>query len=176
MQAAEALYHGNFLCPLQFVRSLIILFSVPFLLAGCAKTAPVNTEPVDITVLQKWSGEYPVSELGRLPEEQRHSAAGYIGDAKTFLSVWRVFMPTEILPAVDFNKNIVVFSRNTQFYNRTAIFKVTLQDGTAEILAMETMSAIPIEDKVAMAMAVIPRAGVMAIQSGAVTVEVKPYK
>ena len=28
-------------------------------------------------------------------------------------------------------------------------FKVTLKDGVAEVLAMETMSAIPIEDKVA---------------------------
>jgi hypothetical protein len=35
-----------------------------------------------------------------------------------------------------------------------------------EILAMETMSAMPIEDKAAMAMAVIPRAGVRFIRAG----------
>ncbi len=34
------------------------------------------------------------------------------------------------------------------------------------MLAMETMSAMPIEDKVAMALAVIPRAGVRFIASG----------
>jgi hypothetical protein len=52
------------------------------------------------------------------------------------------------------------------FYNRTNIVKVTLKDGIAEIIAIETRSALPIEDKVAMAMVVIPRAGVKFIQAG----------
>ena len=52
------------------------------------------------------------------------------------------------------------------FYNRISIFKITLKDGVIEILAMETMSALPIEDKVAMALAEIPRAGVESIQAG----------
>jgi hypothetical protein len=53
------------------------------------------------------------------------------------------------------------------FYNRTRILKVMLKDGTADVIAMETMSAIPIGDKVAMAMVVIPRAHVKTIQAGA---------
>ena len=60
--------------------------------------------------------------------------------------------------------------------NRTSIFKVELRDGSAEILAMETMSALPIEEKVAMAMAVIPREGVTAIQAGTERIDVMPYK
>jgi hypothetical protein len=39
---------------------------------------------------------------------------------------------------------------------------------------METMSAIPIEEKVAMSMAVIPRAGVVAIQAGTEKIPVIP--
>jgi len=123
-------------------------------------------DPIDITILENWSGFYPVSQLDRLPEKQQDWAAGYIGDSETFIPVWRAFMPTEILPAVDFRKNIVVFTRNTRFYNRKSIITVTLQNGIAEIIAMETRTAMPIEEKVAMAMAVIPREGVMAIQAG----------
>jgi len=52
------------------------------------------------------------------------------------------------------------------FYNRISIFKITLKDGVIDILAMETRSALPIEDKVAMVMAVIPLVGVEFIQIG----------
>ena len=40
-----------------------------------------------------------------------------------------------------------------------------MKDGVAEVLAMETMSAMPIEDKVAMSLAVVPRKGIESIQS-----------
>lgn len=72
---------------------------------------------------------------------------------------------------MNFGKNLVVFRRNVDFYNRTRIFKVTLRNG-ADVLAMETMSAIPIADKVAMAMAVIPRAGVKFLRAGPVRIPV----
>lgn len=67
---------------------------------------------------------------------------------------------------MDFSSNIVVFVRNMRLYNRTNIFKTALKDGVLEVLAMETMSAIPITDKVAMAMAVVPRQGIQFIQAG----------
>ncbi len=76
------------------------------------------------------------------------------------------------MPEVDFSKNLVVFSRNVDFYNRTRILKVMLKDGAAEVVAMETMSAIPVEDRVAIAMAVIPRAHVKSIQTGSVQLAV----
>ena len=75
--------------------------------------------------------------------------------------MWEVFSPGTPVPEVDFDNNIVVFGKNTQYFNRTTIFKVTLtNEGVAEVLAMATMSATPIEDVVAMSMAIIPRAGV----------------
>ncbi len=164
---------------LKFALFLIFLWVAPFYLSGCASTNPIDTGnavQVDIPLLDKWSGEYPVAELGRLPAGQQDSAAGYLGDAATFINVWQAFMPEETSPTVDFSKNIVVFTRNVQFYNRTAIFKVELKEGTAEILAMETMSAIPIEEKVAMAMAVIPREGIGAIRSGTGKIMVNDLK
>ena len=107
-----------------------------------------------------------MAKLDLLPVGQRQSSVGYLDDMDVFAVVWRVFQPGQALPEVDFANQLVVFSRNVNFYNRTAIFKVTLKEGTAEVLAMETMSAMPIEDKVAMALAVIPRAGVRFIASG----------
>jgi hypothetical protein len=116
-------------------------------------------------ILQSWHGDYPVAQLNMLPEEQREQAVGYIGDATTFEGVWKAFKPGEGVPKIDFNVNLVLFTRNTQFYNRTRIGKVNVTNGVAEVLAMETMSAMPIEEKVAMSLAVIPRQGITALQA-----------
>lgn len=64
------------------------------------------------------------------------------------------------------HRTYIVFSRNVEFYNRTSIVKIILKDGAIEIIAMETMSALPIEEKVAMILAVIPRAGISSITAG----------
>ena len=146
------------------VLFLLYCCAAAFLLLGCAAADTGDTGLRDIALLKKWHGDYPVSHLNRLPEGQQNKAVGYIEDTQTLLPVWRIFMPHEILPAVDFSKNIVIFKRNRRFYNRTSILRVVLRDGTAEIITMETMSTTPIKDRVAMAMAVIPRAGVLAIR------------
>ncbi len=128
--------------------------------------AQKSGESQEISILQIWSGDYPVSALQDLPEGQRTSRIGYIDEAKTFSAVWQSLKPDESVPVVDFKKNLVVFTRNTVFYNRTNIVTVKLNNGVAEILAMETMSAFPIEDRVAMALAVIPREGIEFIDAG----------
>ena len=133
-------------------------------MAACTPVAVQSSQPQELSPSVVWSGDYPVAELGQLPAGQQQNRSGYIGDAATFAAVWRHFMPEQALPAVDFENDLVVFSRNLVYYNRTNIFKVKLSAGVAEILAMETMSAMPVEDRAAMAMAVIPRAGVKAIR------------
>lgn len=85
--------------------------------------------------------------------------------AGIFTGVWQAFKPRENVPEINFNRNLVVFSRNTHFYNRTSIAKVILKDCVAEILAMETMSAMPIEDKVAIAPAEVSQARIKFIQA-----------
>lgn len=127
--------------------------------------AAEERQPSDLAIVDRWSGDFPVAQLQLLPEAQRQSPTGYIGNPKTFAAVWQAFKPGEKVPAVDFRANLVVFSRNVVFYNRTHIMKVVLADGGLEILAMETMSARPIEDKMAMALAVISRAGVQFIRA-----------
>jgi hypothetical protein len=132
-----------------------------------------NAPPAELAIMQSWSGDFPVTELKLLPQAQQQAGTGYLANAAAFASVWAAFSPGEAVPTVNFRKQMVVFHRNVYFYNRTRIFKVTLKEGVAEVLATETMSAIPVTDKVAMALAVIPRAGVKAIQAGAVRVPVR---
>jgi len=154
------------------VRSIIrwscCLLTLAALVAfPCAGASPAAEDPpVDLPVSRAWSGDYPVAQLDRLPEGQRRSHVGYLGDREAFAAVWKAFKPGEELPDVDFGKNLVVFSRNVAFYNRVNILKVTLKEGVAEILSMETMSAMPVEEKVAMALAEIPREGVRFLKAG----------
>lgn len=143
---------------------LITGSALSILLAGCATSDADG--PRDLPIVDKWNGDYPVAELDRLPEGQRDTRVGVIADDDTFTKIWDVFMPLSNTPEMDFDKNVVVFARNLQYYNRINIAKVTLRDGVAEVLAMETRSALPIEDKVAMSLAVVPRRGVNYIQAG----------
>ncbi len=147
--------------------SLLGILALGVVMTGCTATTTVaENQPTELVIAQSWSGDYPVAELKRLPAGQQTSRVGYLGNAAAFKAVWSGFKPEEAVPEMDFAKNLVVFSRNVEFYNRTRILKVMLKDGVAEVIAMETMSAIPVEDKVAMAMAVIPRAHVKSIQTG----------
>ena len=146
---------------------LFVLWIACSLLLNCAAAfAAQPGKAKDLSILQQWNGDYPVSALNRLPDGQRKSRVGYLGDAASFNGVWQAFKLDEQAPEVNFSTHLVLFCRNVEFYNRTAIAKVTLVDGVAEVIAIETLSAIPIEDKVAMALAVIPREGVNFIQAG----------
>jgi len=157
--------------------TLAVLVALSMGLSSCAqgsitldrpqdKVMESKPDSKDLKILQAWSGDYPLAELGRLPADQAKERVGYIGDKVTFAAVWQAMSSSLALPEVDFTSNIVVFCRNTVFYNRTSIARVVLKDGIVEVLAMETMSSLPIEDKVAMAMAVISRSGVKFMQTG----------
>jgi hypothetical protein len=149
--------------------SLILSFALTLGIAGlwnCPVDAFQDAPGKDITILKQWNGDYPVAKLNLLPENQRQSPTGFLDHAEVFVPVWQVFKPNDAMPDVDFEQNLVVFHRNTEYYNSTNIFKVQLSDGIAQVMAMETLSATPVEDKVAMAMAVIPRAGITAILAG----------
>jgi hypothetical protein len=145
----------------------------------------------EIKILQIWSGDYPVSQLDFLPEAQNdspvgipdflpkalhNSPVGIIDNEFTFGHVWLVFKPGEDVPVIDFKVNLVLYVRNTQFYNRINIGKVKLENGVAEIVSMETLSARPIEDKVAMSLVVVPRKGITGLKSGDTVIPVPELK
>jgi hypothetical protein len=178
MSFSMGVYRENIL---TMVLAVILGFAA--LLSSCAEGTitrtlaqdPVNeTKPAgkDLIILQAFSGDYPVARLHRLPSGQEKQQVGYIGSAAEFAHVWQAMSPSQTMPGIDFTKYIVVFSRNMHFYNHTSIGRVVLKDGVVQVLAMETMSSLPIEDKVAMALAVIPREGVKFIHTGTALIPV----
>ena len=161
-------YSRRALCGISLAswRSLLVMTFIAMLAMSCSTPLWPDEIPRDLTILQRWSGDYPVAQIDRLPEGQRRSRVGYLGDAETFGRVWQALKPGTAVPAVDFGKQIVVFARNLDFYNRTLILKVVFWHGSAEVVAAEALSARPAEDKVAMALALIPRAGIEVVQAG----------
>lgn len=150
----------------RLIFAILLWVTFACVLPGCVTTAARDSEPKDLAILQKWSGDYPVADLSRLAKGQEKAHVGFINNAAIFAAVWDAFKPEEKVPEVDFKESIIVYTRNVQYYNRISISKVILKDGVVEILAMETLSALPIEDKAAMAMAVIPRASVKFLKTG----------
>ena len=157
---------------------LLVMLSI----VACVSTTPDGTiikkddkdKIEDIKIIQNWSGDFPVAKLNMLPKGQERLPAGFINDMATFKNIWEIFSPGTPVPEVNFDDNLVVFGRNTQFYNRTTIFKVTLnEEGIASILAMATMTSTPIQDKVAMSMAVVPRAGIKSIFTAGTELPIK---
>lgn len=140
---------------------------------GQSKGSAAGYQPANLPIIQRWEGSYPVVNLDKLPRGQQKSATGFIGDERVFSDVWKNFKPGERMPKIDFKKSLVVFSRNMKFYNRIAITKVRLVDGTAEILGVETLTSTPVSDRVAMALAEIPREGVKSVKSGERLIPVK---
>jgi len=143
----------------------VVLLAVCLLTGSVAYAGPAD-EPKEIPVLQEWRGDYPVSALCGLPEGQRSSQIGYVNTVPQFTDLWSAFKPGKKVPDVDFREHLVLFARNVKFYNRVGILKVLLKDGVAQVLTMETRSALKIEDNVAMAIAVIPRAGINYMKAG----------
>ena len=147
--------------------------SVPPKSKSDAKTAPATALPANLSIVNKWDGDYPVSALKKLPRGQQKTVAGYIGDREIFAEIWKSFKPGEKTPSVDFRKNLVVFTRNVKFYNRKAITKVTVLDGIMEVQGIETVTSVPVTDKVAMAMAEVSRQGVKTLRAGDKFIPVK---
>jgi len=139
----------------------LALLCLPACTPGGAQS---GREPLALKIEQAWSGTFPVAALKLLPEGARQSATGYLDNPDAFAPIWAALFPQQPLPDIDFHSRLVVFSRNVRFFNSTTIVQVRLVEGVAEILAIETMSARPIRDEVAMALAVIPRDGVRFIR------------
>jgi acid phosphatase (class A) len=139
-----------------------------------ADALALNPQPLgrEAQILQSWQGDYPVDQIHLFPEKQRDLGIGFINDAQTLERIWKAFQPREPVPEIDFKTNLVLFARNTQFYNRIRIGKVEVIQGVAEVTAMETMSAMPIQDRVAISIVVVARQGIRSIRTADGTVTI----
>lgn len=132
---------------------------------ACQPTVNNGTSKINKEILQQWQGDLPVSSLVLLPSESHQAGVGYINNTTWLKTIWPHLQLEIDTPNIDFKQNIIVYHYNTQFYNRNRIFKVEVHSGIAEVLAMETLSATPIEDKVAFSMAVISREGINSLKT-----------
>jgi hypothetical protein len=119
-----------------------------------------------LPILDRWSGDYPAADLHRLMEREDPSNGGYIGNEAAFVSFWNVFRRSSPVPAIDFDKNMVVFVIGERNWRQMFVAKATLKEGTAEIVADGYKSGFFSEDRVPIALAVIPRAGVQFVRVG----------
>ena len=137
------------------------LFLIIFLLLFSACTSAKQNSsgiPLKVAIIHSLGGDFPVAQLDVLPVGQRLNPVGYIVSQQQLAAVLRhIESGDTILPAVDFSTQMVLFARNTRFYNRLSIGAVTLVGEAFEVLSMSTMSARPIEDKVAMSLVVVER-------------------
>jgi len=147
------------------IALVAVFVSVAIVLWGCQTSTQSAPEKVNKEILQQWQGDLPVSKLILIPAESHEAGIGYINDVSVLNTVWPYFQPNTKVPNIDFKQHIIVYHYNTQFYNRNRIFKVEVSSGVAEVLAMETMSALPIEDKVAFSMVVITRKGINSLKT-----------
>ena len=71
-----------------------IVTSISGWAGGLPETGPVEkaNQPAakgkvrDLPILQKWSGDFPVAQIERLPADQRGERVGYIGDPVIFVA------------------------------------------------------------------------------------------
>jgi inhibitor of cysteine peptidase len=156
-----------------FVAAILVLAGIGLVLAA---GPALDVRPQEAKILQQWQGPYPANQVNLLPDGQRDAGTGFIADAKVFAAVWKAWKGAEKLPEIDFQKNLVVFARNVQYLNMIRIGGVMLKDGVADVVAMEAMTANPIEDKLNMSAAVIAREGVKAVRAGVAPVPVPPLE
>ena len=112
-------------------RTSLLLTVLTFVMLFCCSNSDSRADHApaagsEAENLQSWQGDYPVVKLKLLPEKQREQGVGFINNAKTFATVWKAFKPGEDVPEIDFKANMVLFARNTQFYNRISIGKVNV--------------------------------------------------
>lgn len=70
------------------------------------------------------------------------------------------------VPAVDFDKNLVVFIGGDGSSQQMFITKISIKEGIAEVAADERSSGPTHEGGLALALAVVPRAGTKLIRIG----------
>ena len=153
----------------RMVIQTCILLSLTLILSACTTLSADNTTVMDgpVQILGTLNGDLPVSSLKMLPTELQEQPVGYLSSQKHLDAVLQSIQAGgKSLPVVDFPSQIILFTKNTIYYNRLSIGQVSRNGETLTLLAMETRSAMPITDKVAISLVIIERAGAKFIDTG----------
>lgn len=140
-----------------------------------AVTGVAMADPISVKIEKKWAGSLPVKSLKLFPEKQRKSRLAYVSSEKQWEALWKAAGFEEKLPKVDFEKSLVVVAKNVRSLNRISVNSASLDNGILRVLALETRTARPIQDKVYCSILVVPRKGIEKLSDGGqTTIEIKP--
>lgn len=148
---------------------ILILLPLMLLLSACSMLSVDSTTVKDgsVQILGTLNGDLPVSSLRMFPTELQEQPVGYLSNQKQLDAVLQSIQAGgKSLPVVDFSSQIILFTKNTVYYNRLSIGQIVRKGETLTILAMETRSAMPITDKVAISLVIIERDGAEFIDAG----------
>ena len=159
----------------RLIRVFVLLFALILPSACVTATNDVSKELAGpVPILGTLSGDFPVSALEMLPDGQQDQSVGYLRSQKQLDTVLQsIQVGDRTFPSVDFSSQIVLYTRNTVFYNRLSIGQVLREGETLTIVAMETMSAMPITDKVAISLVTIERDGAKFLDAGGLKVTIE---
>ena len=151
-------------------------------LAACRLLSAKGKVGEEYPVGKTWNGSLPVKILELLPEEQRKSPVAYLGDNKSFTAFWKSFTPFDkkaSAPQVDFSKNIVVVMKNHRHPEPIVGVKARLDKSALRVTAKKNFELVlegrKVKDQVFAAFFVLPRKGILTIESGKNQVlEIKP--
>ncbi len=149
-------------------------------LAACRIFSAKGKVGEEYPVGKVWNGSLPVKSLEHLPEEQRKSPIAYLGDNKSFTAFWKSFTPFDkkaLAPQVDFSKNVVVVMKNVRHKEQIIGLKARLDEGTLRVTSKKNFEfeGRKMKDRVFSAFFVLPRKGILTIESGKNHVfEIKP--
>lgn len=125
-----------------------------------------------------WTGDMPVAEMEKLPGRFFYKGIGVITDEKDFIRLWDAFTAEkpQIRPSVDFSQAIVILAYDDHYYNTCRIIGVDVKGGIANPVILKTRTSLSIQKTYFLAMAVIPRDGIIAVATNDRTLRVPEVK
>jgi hypothetical protein len=152
--------------PIVIITALLISVTNAPAVEPQSVTSPAATAMPDTRIEpnQTWSGDLATAQMGTVALGRSAEGFALVTSLTDWQALWALYQPKAAVPSVDFTTHFVVCLRNTEFYNRMRLGMGLVQKGVLEPLAMETMSARPIEDQVAVTFASFPRQGITSVK------------
>jgi hypothetical protein len=140
-------------------------------------TSAVRAEEQSLDYSELWAGAASQTMFALLPSDEQNTEIGYINDPKVFAGIWKEVGGGEALPKIDFNKQMVVFIRNTREPKNILKVKAFLDDnGTATFVWHETLNNNTPRNKVQCMLLLVEKKGIHRVKGHDVKVEVKEPK
>lgn len=135
---------------------------MPFLL--CIVLAVTSQLPPDAD--RTWTVTLPIEALDCLLPSQSDLQVGVVRQPDAWKAIWELTNQNQSTPKIDFDREIILFVKNTVYLNRIKLTHVHLDDRTLNLETRNSRSARPIRDKFHAVFLVMPRSGIASVRLG----------